>query len=280
MLHRIRSKNRWMKVSLFTSSLQGKNCSKEIVENINKINKLNNIDLILIGRGGGSRDDLMEYDDEKLVETIYHSDIPIITAIGHQKDKSLADMVADKSYITPTEASDNITTDTNVLIEKLEELKIKMKEVIKHNILLLKNKFIKKHKFYNIYLLNQLENIKDKIRNKIYNRVNNYQNKLIKKKLIFNYTHLLGDITIYKLKLREIVLKKITDYTNLFTKRLINNESYSQNNKILIASDKEILTTEEHIISSINENKYIYLYLNNNKKIKIFIKDFSIENLS
>ena len=95
-----------IKVYVQDSFMQGDNARKSIINNITLAERLSqkiSIDAIVITRGGGSIDDLWVFNDRSIVEKLYKCKIPIITAIGHDIDTSLCDLVADKSFITPTE---------------------------------------------------------------------------------------------------------------------------------------------------------------------------------
>lgn len=90
---------------LFDAKVQGNNGPSEIVKALNKAYSQNDIDVIILGRGGGSKADLMPFNDEKVVLTVSQSPVPIITAIGHEIDTSLADYASDLQAITPTAAA-------------------------------------------------------------------------------------------------------------------------------------------------------------------------------
>lgn len=90
---------------LFDAKVQGNNGPSEIVRALNKAYSYKDIDVIILGRGGGSKADLMPFNDEKVVLTVSQSPVPIITAIGHEIDTSLADYASDLQAITPTAAA-------------------------------------------------------------------------------------------------------------------------------------------------------------------------------
>lgn len=97
-----------LKLMLYHVPVQGDNCGKQMaaaIENLNQNKKSLGVDLILLGRGGGSLEDLWGFNDESLARAIAVSGIPIITGIGHEIDVSIADLVADHHAHTPTEAA-------------------------------------------------------------------------------------------------------------------------------------------------------------------------------
>ena len=103
------------KVCVYTSTVQGTSAPKSLARMLNKINKDNIVDVLLIVRGGGSLQDLMAFNDENLVRVISESEIPTITGIGHKPDITLADYAADSAQETPTAAAVRAVPDSHVL---------------------------------------------------------------------------------------------------------------------------------------------------------------------
>ena len=89
--------------------VQGSEASKDIVNGIKDLALLDSIDLIIIGRGGGSFEDLWSFNDEELAREISKCSIPIVSAVGHETDTTISDMVADLRVPTPSAASEIIT---------------------------------------------------------------------------------------------------------------------------------------------------------------------------
>ena len=100
--------SRWplAKVLVIPVRVQGVEAPPEIVEAINYVNEINTADLIITGRGGGSIEDLWAFNDEKVARAIYASNIPIISAVGHEPDVTIADFVADVRAATPSNAAE------------------------------------------------------------------------------------------------------------------------------------------------------------------------------
>lgn len=94
---------------LFPTKVQGEGAAQEISENIARANQRDDIDLLIIGRGGGSIEDLWAFNEETVVEAIFESRLPIISSVGHETDTTLADFVADKRAATPTAAAELAT---------------------------------------------------------------------------------------------------------------------------------------------------------------------------
>ncbi len=115
---------------LYPIIVQGSSASKSIVDAFKKANA-SDCDIILLGRGGGSKTDLSCFDDEKVALSIARSKIPVITCIGHTIDLSIADRVSDIMAITPTEGASLINPSKEDLSNEIENYK----ETLSHNML-------------------------------------------------------------------------------------------------------------------------------------------------
>lgn len=117
-------KNRWpiVETYLFPCLVQGNDAAKDIVKNL-KIADQYNFDLIILGRGGGSIEDLWPFNEEVVARCIFECNTPIISAVGHQSDFTIADFVADLRALTPTDAAIKATPNINDVIEKFDKLK-------------------------------------------------------------------------------------------------------------------------------------------------------------
>lgn len=97
-----------LKVLLSPAIVQGAQAPRSIVQAIERVSADSRADVLLLGRGGGAVEDLVCFDDERVVRAIATCPIPIITGIGHERDESLADLVADVCAHTPTAAAEHI----------------------------------------------------------------------------------------------------------------------------------------------------------------------------
>ena len=121
-------------IIIYPSLVQGKYAPENIIKQIIRCNKDRNVDVILLIRGGGSLEDLMAFNDEKLARAIYVSELPIVTGIGHQPDITIADYVADISMETPTAAAVHITPDQFELLQRINDAEEQIKNVIQLNV--------------------------------------------------------------------------------------------------------------------------------------------------
>jgi exodeoxyribonuclease VII large subunit len=103
--------------------VQGNKSAGEIIEGIEFFNKKIIVDTIIVARGGGGVEDLLSFNDENVVKAAFASEVPIISAIGHETDFTLLDFVADYRASTPTAAAEKAVPEKNNLIEKIYALK-------------------------------------------------------------------------------------------------------------------------------------------------------------
>lgn len=109
-----------LSVIIYPTLVQGKEASQDIVNMIERANRRNECDVLIVGRGGGSLEDLWCFNEENVAYAIYHSQIPIISAVGHEIDVTIADFVADLRAPTPSAAAELVSRDQNELRRQLQ----------------------------------------------------------------------------------------------------------------------------------------------------------------
>ena len=123
----ITAKNDFTDIIIFPTLVQGIGAVNSICTNIRLANELSSsgthIDTLIVGRGGGSPEDLAAFNDEEVARAIFASEIPVISAVGHEIDFSISDFVADARAETPTAAADMAVMDTHKLREDIENSK-------------------------------------------------------------------------------------------------------------------------------------------------------------
>ena len=130
---------------LFPARVQGESSVQEICDGIDFFNSLPNTnenkpDVIIIARGGGSLEDLMPFNDEKIVMKVFNSEIPIISAVGHETDTTLCDFAADLRSPTPTAAAEMVVPDRNQIWLRISDKFIALEKNIKNFLNEKKNK--------------------------------------------------------------------------------------------------------------------------------------------
>ncbi len=124
----------YAEIVIFPSLVQGAEAVDNLCEGIEYFNSEKRVDVIIIGRGGGSVEDLWAFNDERLARTIRASEIPVISAVGHETDFTIADFVADKRAPTPSAAAEIAVPDTLVLKRQIGNIIGRMDQLICHNL--------------------------------------------------------------------------------------------------------------------------------------------------
>ena len=101
---------------------QGTGAAEEIARGIANLNQQGNIDILIVGRGGGSPEDLWPFNEEIVARAIYTSERPVIAAVGHEVDYTIADYVADYRAPTPSAAAEIVAREQGALLERVDEL--------------------------------------------------------------------------------------------------------------------------------------------------------------
>ncbi|KRK79970.1 exodeoxyribonuclease VII large subunit [Companilactobacillus nodensis] len=113
-------------IVLFPAQVQGDGAAKTIVDQLKRINEKGYFDTIIIGRGGGSIEDLWPFNEEIVAQAIVSSNIPVISSVGHETDTTIADMVADLRAATPTAAAELATPVLRDVLLHLQDLNVRM----------------------------------------------------------------------------------------------------------------------------------------------------------
>ncbi|MGN1041792.1 MAG: exodeoxyribonuclease VII large subunit [Acutalibacteraceae bacterium] len=109
-------------IILYPAEVQGEKAEKEIVDGIEYFNRYSKVDVIIIGRGGGSIEDLWAFNKESVARAVFSSQIPIISAVGHETDVTICDFVADKRAVTPSQAAEFAVPDINSIRILVDDL--------------------------------------------------------------------------------------------------------------------------------------------------------------
>lgn len=112
--------------------VQGEGAALEIAQAVKDFNRYGEIDVMIVGRGGGSMEDLWAFNEEIVARAIYHSRIPVISAVGHEVDFTIADFVADLRAATPSAAAELVVKSKSELSAELDSLSHRLKQGIRH----------------------------------------------------------------------------------------------------------------------------------------------------
>ena len=176
------TKRRYQKVhiKLYPVKVQGEGAKDEICEGIRFFNEIHKVDTIIIGRGGGSIEDLWEFNEEEVARCVFESKIPIISAVGHEIDFTICDFVSDMRAPTPSAAAEIATPDVDDLYFKLENIKSRMNKsltnIVNYDEQKLKYTFNRINTILNDYIISDkiydLDKIIEKLNNNIETRIN------------------------------------------------------------------------------------------------------------
>ena len=245
-------KRRWpiCEIILFPALVQGEDAHKTIVDQIKNAENFN-IDTLIVGRGGGSIEDLWPFNEEDVAIAIYESNIPIISAVGHEIDYTIADYVADLRAPTPTGAAELAVPDKNEMLKYISNLDTRINKQIINLVTINKNNLNKIKKNY-IFI----------------NPMSIYQTK----EMIFDSVN-----ERLKYSLTNLIHVKEKDYINIISKSIILKDpskllDKSKNKYINIISKLDALSPLKTIARG-------YTITKKNNKVITTIKDIKKEDI-
>ena len=225
-----------IEIILFSSKVQGEGTSNEIISGLDFFNNSQSddllVDLIIIARGGGSLEDLMPFNDEKLVRKIFESSIPIVSAIGHETDITLCDFVSDLRAPTPTAAAEIVLPDRKEILirlnDKIKIIKNNFDENLKEKLL---NVEILNSKFPNFYhkineLFQNTDYLGKNISSFLEKIISNFRLSFYELANKFESLNIQNNINVYseKLKNQNILLKKNFDQFKILKQGFLENK--------------------------------------------------------
>lgn len=119
-LHILQRRDPSLKIIIYPTAVQGKDAATDIAQMIELANQRQEVDVLIVGRGGGSLEDLWCFNEEMVVRAIFHSHLPVISAVGHETDVTIADFVADVRAPTPSAAAELVSRNQTELLQQLQ----------------------------------------------------------------------------------------------------------------------------------------------------------------
>ena len=182
-------RNPGVHIRLYPVPVQGPGAAEKIAEGIKFMNENKLADVLIIGRGGGSLEDLWPFNEEIVARAIYDSELPIISAVGHETDFTICDFVSDMRAPTPSAAAEIATPDLSEIYYKLDNIKNRMNRSLNNQVILdnekLNNTFDKINNHMKNYIIRdkviQLDQIYDKINFRLEQNLETSKEKLSKK---------------------------------------------------------------------------------------------------
>lgn len=244
-LKTIRLRNENVEIFLYDAKVQGQNAHLSIAKGIQELSKIDIIQAIVVGRGGGSREDLKAFDEKEVADAIFNSKKFIVSAIGHEIDQSIADMVADLSVSTPTQAIERIIFDKESILNWMQSINQKLNSRVDNKIyqekLKYENMLLKVNKYEPNNIIKQMNLEYERLYNKVENKVKNILN--FKKNLYEKY-----EMKIQKYSITDI-LNKGFSYLTDENGKVIKSVKDIQKNKLIISNliDGKIVSKVEEI---------------------------------
>jgi exodeoxyribonuclease VII large subunit len=130
MLHILQRRFENVQILLYPVQVQGEEASSEIAKAIEYLNDRTDVDVIIVGRGGGSLEDLWAFNEERVARAIYNSKIPIISAVGHETDYTISDFVADLRAPTPSAAAELVVKEKREIKNTLHYLETRLESQV------------------------------------------------------------------------------------------------------------------------------------------------------
>ena len=130
------ARRRWPGVAIRTSyaAMQGVHCAREVMEALQRLDADPEVDVIVVARGGGSTEDLLPFSDEALIRCVHALTTPVVSAIGHEQDSPLLDLVADWRASTPTDAAKRVVPEVAEESRRVAEARDRIRRTIRHQI--------------------------------------------------------------------------------------------------------------------------------------------------
>ena len=123
-----------VEVLLCPTLVEGEGAAEEIAHAIERLNRIPGIDVLIVGRGGGSIEALWAFNEEIVARAIFDSDIPVVSAVGHETDYTISDEVADRRALTPTDAANIVVPDQQDLRGRLDEYQRRLTQNIRRRL--------------------------------------------------------------------------------------------------------------------------------------------------
>jgi exodeoxyribonuclease VII large subunit len=123
-----------VRIVLSPTLVQGQGAAPMLIEAINRLEKIADLDVMIVGRGGGSAEDLMVFNDEAVVRRIAACRVPVVSAVGHETDVTITDLVADARAATPSQAAEMLVADARARAESLRQLRVRLQRAARARI--------------------------------------------------------------------------------------------------------------------------------------------------
>lgn len=258
----LRRRSPQTEVVIYPTMVQGQQAPDNIIWAINTANVRQEVDVLIVGRGGGSLEDLWAFNDEGLAHTIYNSGLPVISAVGHEVDVSIADFVADLRAPTPSAAAEIVSADNTERLAQLQQLRNRLIRAYAHQHQANKNQHNQLKRSLSLlhpsYQLRLAQQQTDEL-NLALNRALQSKLQVAHQRLEMNQERLLSQSPKHRLNLAKQKLEQINDaLPKLVQRHLIEARQRANANaeKLNIVSPLATLT-RGYSITTTSDNKVI-----------------------
>lgn len=251
---------------LISTLVQGKGAKDNIINNIKEADSMG-VDVIIVGRGGGSIEDLWSFNEREVVEAIYNCSTPIISAVGHETDTTLSDFVSDVRAATPTQAAVIATPDINALYQLIQNARQYLTKHITQDIQSEKQRLNQLSSYYKLktpsLLYDQETQLLDDYQKQLNRNLeqtilrNKHRMDILQNKLrigpisnrIFQYRQ---DFDRLKFEQNQLINRILTDKKQLLSNKLVQLDTLSPTQTMLrgysiIEKDDKIITSKEDL---------------------------------
>jgi exodeoxyribonuclease VII large subunit len=260
-----------VKIFLYPAKVQGGKAALEIVSGIKAFNKLKNVDVIIIGRGGGSIEDLWAFNEETVARAIFESELPIISAVGHEVDFTIADFVADLRAPTPSAAAELVVPDRQSIQNEFNAFSQRLTAIIQNEVqyqqsrcLELKLRLEKSHP--KNLLLNYMQQIDE-----FYFRLKESLQRFAKYRSVLEQTRIKFSQT-FRISYIENPKNLLTNYKDNLNKLISNNLTASHDKFLNLTAKLEELNPLKILRRGYSITKKDSKIINSIKKIEVMDK--------
>jgi len=284
----------YLKKYLFPALVQGEGSEKSIINGLKYFNKKNNVDVIIIARGGGSFEDLFVFNDETLAREIAKSKIPVISAVGHETDFTICDFVSDLRAPTPSAAAEIVVKNIDDIFDFLSRSKKELKKELKNKIDQMKKDFLNLKKNFFIsslaplnkkkekigFLLEEMENSVERKIKIIKNRKEYLKNEILKSSPMLKILEKAKFVGMIKNNLNNVIktrferIKKETEILRSNLNNLNPKEILKRGYSITLTEDGQMVKSVKDLTIDTNINVMIY-----DGNIKANVKSIEEEKL-
>lgn len=120
-----------IRITVYPAQVQGEDAARQICAGVRYLNERSDVDVIIVGRGGGSFEDLFAFNEERVARAVFASDTPVVSAVGHETDYSLCDMASDLRAPTPSAAAELVVPEKQVIAAYVQDYKSRLMEMLK-----------------------------------------------------------------------------------------------------------------------------------------------------